>query len=458
MALSIVTSHHGSQTLRPGQLVCGVVKLETTSESYSESISISFTGHSSVSVIPESGNMAGLQAIRRSCAYLFRRHSILQKEKQLLRKGTYAWPFAFRIPLYATFACSNEGHSINDYFNCESPWRGSFDAESLPLPPSTHHSGKVDCFVRYTLHARLIRPPTAHLFSSSDLAACEDVKIGPLLSQIDRTLICSDWPYNTFRRHFPACTSRRAPPLKSIFQKSKERTVRVPQDVTDTAADIYFQAMIPKVVNVRAHSPVRIFVYATSSKPAGTQNKINIKSFRIDLVIHTKARVDSTQVVENQSIILGQGTCTIPLFPHTPEFDHDSDSSREAKYNHSSVHNDDRGFQDRRMNFTCLEGVTISSLGHEMPPEFSTYNIFRAYTLKFKFKIRYGKVNFTFEEQGVPVKLVDEDNKLEPQPQNIATSDSVVPDDRGSFQVAGETFPSHFDWYNHEGLPPAYRP
>jgi len=68
-----------------------------------------------------------------------------------------------------------------------------------------------------------------------------------------------------------------------------------------------------------AHSPVRIFVYATSSKPAGVQNEINIKSFRLDLVVHTKARVDSTQVVENQSIILGQGTCTIPLFPHTPE-------------------------------------------------------------------------------------------------------------------------------------------
>jgi len=108
------------------------------------------------------------------------------------------------------------------------------------------------------------------------------------------------------------------------------------------------------------------------------------------------------------------------------------------------------------MSFTCLEGVTISSLAHEMPPEFSTYNIFQAYTLKFKFKIRYGKVNLTFEEQGVPVKLVDEDNKLEPQ--SIATRDSVAPDDRHSSQVAGETFPSRYDWYNHDGLPPAYRP
>jgi hypothetical protein len=121
MAFRIVLSHHASAPFLPGDLVCGVVKLVATSEGWSESVSISYTGRTVVSLTQNAGEMVISPATYGSCGYLFRQNLILQKENHLHEKETYAWPFAFHIPHHASFACTNECSFTDSdgLFECE---------------------------------------------------------------------------------------------------------------------------------------------------------------------------------------------------------------------------------------------------------------------------------------------------------------------------------------------------
>ncbi len=174
--------------LEPGDLLCGIVKFTTDTEDYVKSVTISFTGQTIVSLSqPPTTHSAYTHP---SCGILFRLHLVLQGAQQLHSKGTQIWPFAFLVPSHATFAPGGHFSSTTEYFDCESPWRGSSDAETLLLPPSMSYKTGFTCSVQYGLHASLVRPPTAHLFGRRDLSVYTPVKLSPssMVSNIPRNM------------------------------------------------------------------------------------------------------------------------------------------------------------------------------------------------------------------------------------------------------------------------------
>lgn len=306
MSLIIVLSNNLYRALEPGDLLCGIVKFTADTENYVESVTISFTGQTIVSLSqPSTTNSAYTHP---SCGILFRLHLVLQGEQQLHSKGTQSWPFAFLVPSHATFAPGGHFSSTREYFDCESPWRGSSDAETLLLPPSMSYKTGFTCSVQYRLHARLARPPTAHLFGSRDLSVHASVKLssssmasnmlrnmnGGHFLHIDRTLgEAKPWKLGV------------RPRLPFTRGNSDERKG---WEFQDESQKPMLRVFVPKTLNPRCDLPVRMLLCAIPPDSGGHRDGVFLKNFCLDLLIHTRVRAKSRQEVDNRVLTLIRGS------------------------------------------------------------------------------------------------------------------------------------------------------
>lgn len=306
MSFIIVLSNNFYRALEPGHLLCGIVKFTTEAETYVESVAISFTGQTIVSLSqPSTTNSAHTH---QSCGILFRLNLVLQGEKRLCRKGTQTWPFAFLVPSHASFAPGGHFSSTAEHFDCELPWRGSSDAETLRLPPSMSYNAAFMCSVQYGLHARLLRPPTSHLFGSHNLSVYASVKLNP-------SSTASSMPYNLGGGSFQPIDHNLGgakpwrfgllPKLPFKPRISNERKSSISQN---ESKKLMLRVHIPKTLNPRCDLPVRMFLCAIPSDSGQHSDGVFLKSFSLDLIIHTRVRVESRQETENRALNLIRGS------------------------------------------------------------------------------------------------------------------------------------------------------
>lgn len=307
MSLTVILSNDISKTLEPGHIVCGVVKFLADAESYIESVAISFTGQTIVSLAEQ--NTADSSATPSSCGILFRLHLILERERHIPNKGTTMWPFAFRIPSYATFAPGSNQYLPTEFFEDEAPWRASSDAETLSLPPSMFFRADFTCAVHYGLHARLIRPPSLHLVGKQDLSAYASVRLRPTLASLNgfRGINYGDFQYidcalkkkagwGGMTQHLPLRSAKKGPERKS------------PNELAQTTLRLFLPTILPR----DCHSPVRIFLRAIYSDANQQHEHISVRKLRLDLVAHTRVRAGWRQEADNYAF---------PLIRHNREIE-----------------------------------------------------------------------------------------------------------------------------------------
>ncbi|KAH8816724.1 hypothetical protein F5884DRAFT_873473 [Xylogone sp. PMI_703] len=376
MALTITLSSGGSSEVKPGELICGTVKFVSNSECYVESVSISFIGQTIVSLSQQSTTDSS--APHSSCGILFRLHLILQGSQQFYSKGTKVWPFAFIIPSHATFT---PGASA-EFFECESPWRGSSDAETLLLPPSMFYKAGFTCAVQYGLQARLIRPPTAHMLGWNDLSAYTVVRLRP-------TPTIADHPGNMSSGDYQSVdlTIRESGHWKTVFPRlslaSTDKS-HEPKYQLDSRRQITLYVFLPRTILQNSSSPVQVLLRASVPDINQQQESISIRKFDLDLVLHTKVRASWKQETSNRLVALIRHNYQkeIPLVSQ-----YQNETFNEHIYSIS------------------LEGKMMSSLSFDMLPEFCTYNIFRSYTLRFKLQLKHGRKNITLLRQDIPISI-----------------------------------------------------
>ncbi|KAK5188005.1 hypothetical protein LTR92_011793, partial [Exophiala xenobiotica] len=200
MALSINLSRDEGKPFTPGSMVLGVVKFTTYEDRNIESLNIDFKGVAKAFLNQNYGDLVVSRTDYVSKSYLFSRHLDLYRGEGIQHRGTYAWPFAFRIPLFAAPRAVPPGSK--ESFYPKHPWKGDLALSAHPLPPSMNQNGKFVCTVQYGLEATLVHSPAATTQAKSRSEKKQASRIVPVesLDMSSNTHSGDDWPY-TIHRH-----------------------------------------------------------------------------------------------------------------------------------------------------------------------------------------------------------------------------------------------------------------
>jgi len=399
MELSIVLSNSEGNPYTPGSLVLGVVKLVVLTDQPMGSVAISFVGRSKVLLVHSFGDMTTSRYDYKSCGYLFCRHLNLYRGKYTHAKGTYEWPFVFRVPDIADSPL--DGYmGLGDTFDHTSPWRGSDAFDPHPLPPSMNHAGMFHCSVEYVLHATLIRPPIIDIPFSYNIGVSKLIDVRYLPPPIDSNL-GSEWSYRAYHHLIPFRPVEHPHSMKDrLISIIRDRKPSAVTGAAQSQPGIQICVLVPKAVEINADAPIPIHISATSlgsTEPTASDNPaevpfsasiLKIKKFTISILIHTKVRAGCHHPYDRKNVCLGQGTCDISVM---------------------------RGLQSEQMtvvptvlptnsvNLGELAQVRLSS--GKLVPGFSTYNIFRFYALEMRFLFEYAHKRSKFTIKDIPIRI-----------------------------------------------------
>jgi hypothetical protein len=400
MALSIVLSNDEGVPFTPGSLVLGVVKLVALCDQPIGSVAISFVGRSKVLLVHSFGDMTTSRSDYKSCGYLFCKNLNLYSGKYTHPKGTYVWPFVFRIP---EFAHSNlDGYTdMGDTFDDRPPWRGSGAFDHHPLPPSMDHTGAFNCSVEYLLHATLIRPPKPHIAFSNNVGISKFIQVECPPAPIDSEA-GDEWPYETYHHNFQIrCVNPSTSMKNRVILMIRRSTQSSMEAARRPKIGIQLCVLVPKIVATRPDTTIPILLSATCLGMTGAKKDgcladvqfpsptITIKRFTISISTHTKVRAGCHYPVEKKKVFLGKGACEIPWTGDAP--------GRE-------VPDEATPFPTNSVNLGDIANVRFPY--GRLVPDFSTYNIFRAYCLDLRFKVEYAHKNFKFAIRDIPVRVV----------------------------------------------------
>jgi hypothetical protein len=400
MALSIVLSNDEGVPFTPGSLVLGVVKLVALCDLPIGSVAISFVGRSKVLLVHSYGDMTTSRSDYKSCGYLFCKNLNLYSGKYTHPKGTYVWPFVFRIP---GFAHSNlDGYTdMGDAFDHRPPWRGSDAFGHHPLPPSMDHTGAFNCSVEYLLHATLIRPPESRFAFSNNVGISKSIQVECPPERIDSE-DGSEWPYETYHHNFQIRCVNPSTSMKNRVILMIRRSAQSPVEATPRPKlGIQLCVLVPKIVGTRPDTTIPILLSATCLGMTGAKKDecladvqfpsptITIKRFTISISAHTKVRAGCHYPVEKKKVFLGKGACEIPLTGDAPD---------------REISNEATPFPTNSVNLGDVANVRFPY--KRLVPDFSTYNIFRAYCLDLRFKVEYAHKTFKFAIRDIPVRVV----------------------------------------------------
>ncbi|KPI37654.1 uncharacterized protein AB675_4006 [Cyphellophora attinorum] len=383
----------------PNDLITGVVRLHTDKDlSPCESLYITLQGQARASLTqPDDGfvrhNIAGDQSSR---APLIRKSVLLAHSTELKSPGNHCWPFCFRLPSHTDSSIDYDGANRNGSFECLSPWRGSIDAGYQPLPPTMvyfDHTG-FNCAVEYTLVARLIRPPFTLLSSHINMSTTKTLTIhsapaspGTHISDAmqtvswDAVLTKGNQIWTKIRRH---SSSQGHPSLE-------------PQ-----TGQLRLELVFPTIIHLWKTAPIPIVFKVNSAD--GTHldlDQLLIKKISIHLVVCTMARAGLRQQTRTTMIPLYEDSFTIPLTHDRPEKDHHGVTSPQDGASAESI-------AGCNLNTDATQTGTILRQAlrkHGIVPEFSTYNIFRAYSLQLSVRLRAAGQKFTFRRKEVPISI-----------------------------------------------------
>jgi Arrestin (or S-antigen), N-terminal domain len=402
MALSIILSQDASTVYTPGSVVSGTVKLTAATEQAIESVTIFFTGQCKVLLIHSRGDMAISRTDYRSCGHLFSQHLTLYRGKYTHREGTYMWPFAFRIPTFVHPTSLPGPDGRGNFFECKAPWRGTNHPEPHPLPPTLDYHGAFLCSVEYVLHATLVRPPNSYIFFRNNLDVSKRILVqcaraqrptGPLYHIRQRTFHIQSFERQTLHQ-------RRILSSLSHAVKRAINSSEIPQ------LSFTLSIFVPKVLEGKSDKPIPILISATHHRQhQGSQCSpedvdvalpvIQVKHFALFVIIHTHVRAGCHELSEKKKVSLGTGTCEIPMAKEHP-VSGSLDSSNESPLSNGNL-----------VNLGDVANIRVSPV--QIIPEFSTCNIFRAYSLELKFHLVCGGKSMKFEFRDITVDVLPDE-------------------------------------------------
>jgi hypothetical protein len=430
MALSIILSQDASTVYTPGSVVSGTVKLTAATEQAIESVTIFFTGQCKVLLIHSRGDMVISRTDYRSCGHLFSQHLTLYRGKYTHREGTYMWPFAFRIPTFAhpTFLPGPDGRG--NFFERKAPWRGTNYPEPHPLPPTLDYRGAFLCSVEYALHATLVRPPNSYIFSRNNLDASKRILVQCARAQRALELPTGSLHHirqRTFHiQSLERTTSHQRRILSSLGHAAKRAisSPEIPQ------LSFTLSIFVPKVLEEKSDKPIPILISATHHRQRqGSQcgpedvdvalPVIQVKHFALFIIVHTHVRAGCHELSEKKKLSLGTGACEIPMAKEHPVSGL-LDSSNESPLLNGNV-----------VNLGDVANIRVDPV--RIIPEFSTYNIFRAYSLELKFHLVCGGKSMKFEFRDITVDILPDvaTSRVEPDADRpMLMEGQVTPDEQ----------------------------
>lgn len=389
MSFSIGLASPAPNFYSPGDLVCGTVSLDAASDAAIESVAITFSGYSNVTIGPNQGQVAPKPPVRGSSHTIFRHQQFLQGP-HWCGKGTSVWPFRFVLPKHVRLEMAPSGDS--EPF-CQSPWRSTHDAEVTYLPPSMRCAGAFVCSIEYILVARLIRPPHAHLFGSEDLTARRALRVRPGWQ--------SDVPYACMRSTEPSLFEHEVPtkscpsPRMNWFS-SKPGSDSGVSTCPESSDMVLFCVQVPSIMDVRNLALNKFNISAISKSAITFRQQIRISRYRIELAVHTKVRTETATQAEVGVIVLSEGSMTMDIQNHA-NASCPQTTAAHRWHGHALAENE-------------VAAIPLS-IAHkricDLPPEFASLDIFRAYTLNYSFRLQYGSIKARFENRDIPISIAD---------------------------------------------------
>jgi hypothetical protein len=458
MALNILLDKPGPYC--PGATITGRVELRSSSDEAIAHIDINFTGRCKVKIRKHDHYTT---VSYRSRGYYFSQHLSLYAEGKYKHKaGTYTWPFTFTIPDQASrqpvSAPANisksssgwrsprplsaagvlrpgVGHELeSDTFTVKPPFRASAPhaLQAHPLPDSFAyaHSGFPADFegrVEYTLVATLTRPSGGILFSPKNLEASANILVKSFRSRTTPD------PVHSLQTHRSTHTISTLRLLSSNMDRKLtflEKTRSVLNSSTIPTCTFQVTVATPRYLWPAAHSsdtlPLTIAVLRLKvPQPDKTDAPSNdvptpiVKLTALSLWVwartllrdNAKAAIDQTIDYEDRVFhvprtgldieipVLEAGT---PL--HSPMLSEPSSpasESRDAKLldRHDSA-------QPPKLDLGKILNLQLER--DVLPPDFSTYNIYRSYTLGFKLRLEALGESIDVSQDGIKVRVLQE--------------------------------------------------
>jgi hypothetical protein len=290
---------------------------------------------------------------------------------------------------------------LGDTFDHRPPWRGSGAFDHHPLPPSMDHTGTFNCSVEYLLHATLIRPPKPHIAFSNNVCISKFIQVDCPPARIDSEA-GNEWPYETYHHNFQIRCVNPSTSMKNRVILMIRRSAQSSMEAAPRPKiSIQLSVLVPKIVGTRPDTTIPILLSATCLGMTGAKKvgcladvqfsspTMSIKRFTISILTHTKVRAGCHHPVEKKKVFLGKGACEIPLTGDAP--------GRE-------VSNEATPFPTNSVNLGDIANGRFPC--GRLVPDFSTYNIFRAYCLDLRFKVEYAHKTIKFAIRDIPVRVV----------------------------------------------------
>jgi hypothetical protein len=502
MALSIVLDKPGPY--RPGDVIIGRVELSSSSDEAIAYIDINFTGRCKVKIRKHDHYTT---ISYRSRGYYFSEHLSLYAEGKYKHKaGTYTWPFTFTIPGHASrrpvsgptnasktpaptswrpqrqltargILQPGVGHELeSDIFTVSPPFRASAlnALQPHPLPDSFaySHSGFPADFegrVEYTLVATLTRPAGSILFSPKNLETSTNLVVKSFRPRTTRDLV---WSLQTQKSILTMSTLRLLPSHVDRRLSFLEKTRSVLN--SSTIPTCTFQVLIatPRYISPGTSASETLpFTMAVSrlklpqSARTDTHSDdiptptVRLTTFSFWIRARTllrdngKAAIDQTIDYEDRLFHAPRtgleidipilDTCAEYSSPVTPE-----PSSPPTATDIGDSKLPEPEAREARTAWPKLDLGKIVNLRLEpgvLPPDFSTYNIYRSYTLGYKLKLEALGESMDVSQDGIRVRVL--------QPLAPPSPGSVPPMRRPRTSRAPPTPPSDNDAHDEKEGP-----
>ena len=384
-----------------------------------------------------------------SKAYYFYRQNFLHNGNFTFNAGTYTWPFEFVMPTYADPGVVVSANGRGDTFRLDPPFRGT-NAEELHILPATLWAAGGT--IEYYVEANIRRLPSASIFSN-DLRARAAIDFQPL-----RLKPIREAPFHFLTQRSDVCTLKLLPDdnerkhsfrskIKGVFnssclpQLSLVITVSMPQTLEASS-----NTTIPCLVSVSRGKEVSNGNNGRSenqplSQPLLLPSTVQLRHFELQLHSHICTRTRTQQQSQWRKFGLGNGSgCAIPI--QKPS----SSNEKAGKF-----------YQEENATVDLGKKFGIRLPSHEpLQPEFSTYNIFRHYTINLKLRLECAGETIKCDLEDIPLELLpDAVNRTLHQPQGpYATSKNVY-----NAQDQGQPCGNYGDILREQGdqqPPPSY--
>jgi hypothetical protein len=460
MALNIVLDKPGPHC--PGATITGHVELTSSSDEAIAYIDINFTGRCKVKIRKHDHYTT---ISYRSRGYYFSQHVSLYAEGKYKHKaGTYIWPFTFAIPDHASrrpvsgptntdktptswrpqrqltatgVLHPGVGHEFeSDMFTVKPPFRASAlnALQPHPLPDSFaySHSGFPADFegrVEYTLVASLTRPSGSILFSPKNLETSTTIIIKSFRPRIMRDPVLS---LQTHKSSHTMSTLRLLPSNVDRKLSFLEKTRSVLNSSTIPTCTFQVVTATPRYISPTTNSsntlPFTIVVsrikLPQSEKTDANSDDIptpmvRLTTFSLWIRARTllrdngKAAIDQTIDYEDR-IFNAPRTgldIDIPILDAATEFNSpvtsEPSSPTAAKGSRDSKSPDPKG-PESLPNLDLGKILNLRVDPGVLPPDFSTYNIYRSYTLGYKLKLEALGESMDVSQDGIRVRVLHE--------------------------------------------------